>query len=222
MGQHPAIPLAVHRPGFVRAIHQAAIRRHPRILAVPDVAGFSIPHLLKPEVLRILQKANERFLVKRQGAKGGPVTVLHPPRSPCGSLHQSVPGGLVEHRHVLELGIGPIHPPRDVQQFQILHIPGSGEVATLKVLPRTRPALRCHRSNSRPCKGGNSRDANDFFHSLNSLSLPFPAGIHQNPSPAPPLRERPAARPVRRSPQTALPALRSSPRSSGTGRSPVP
>ena len=56
-------------------------------------------------------------------AVGRAVGVLDPPRVPGGPFDQAVPLRLVKHGEVLQLRVRLKHPPRRLQQPQILHVP---------------------------------------------------------------------------------------------------
>ena len=83
---------------------------------------LAVAHLVEPQILGVLEEGGQRLLEQRQPAVGRAVAVLDPPRAPGGPFDEPVPGGRVEHGDVLKLGVGREHPPRDVQQPQVLHV----------------------------------------------------------------------------------------------------
>ncbi len=169
---HSAVTLLGNRPARPGGIAQAAVRWDPREI-VERSRRLAVAHLIEPQVLGILQEAKERFLQERQCAVGRPIAVLDPPCVPGGALDQAVPGGHIEHSHVLELGIGLEHPPGDVEQLQVLRVAFAAVELPCEMF---RTQNHCRRDRDRqaeeagdPCSHRRSRKGGIIIHRMGSI-----------------------------------------------------
>ncbi len=137
-----AIALAINDPPWTRGIAEAPIRRYP-IERWRRPYSLAITHLIKPQILRVLQKRHKGFLQKRQGAVSGAIAVLHPPCIPSRPLYQPIPVRHVEHRQILEHEVGREHSTSNIQQAQILGVANAAvELAFELPLPRPCPQAK--------------------------------------------------------------------------------
>src|SRR5262245_56641399 len=133
MDRCATISLLVNNPTRSGRIAQATVRRYP--IERSDCANpFAIPHLVEPEILRILQERDIRLPEKRQNTVSGPIRVLNPPSIPRRALNQSIPLRFVQHRKVLQFRIGLKHAPGDLKQPEILSIPYPAIIFPLKII----------------------------------------------------------------------------------------
>ena len=122
MNPGPPVALFIDNPPWPRRVTQAAVRRHPikRRLCADALA---IADLVEPQVLRVLQERDERLPQERENGVGRAVGILDPPRVPGRPFDQPVPLRFVKHGQVLQFRVRLKHPPRRLQQPQILHVP---------------------------------------------------------------------------------------------------